>query len=177
MKHLKTSRAPISQKAFVPTAPENVDTIGGTVTGGGTFGSGASVTVNATPSAGWNFTGWQVNGVTVSTTPDYTFPLTGNITLTAVFTENTTTTGNISDDGIVKVSPNPTTGLITFDLSGCNHLPVQVEIFTVQGVRIGSHRLFDKMQLDISTYSGGIYYLRFEDESGRTRFVYRLVKL
>nr|MBP9122522.1 [FeFe] hydrogenase, group A [Ignavibacteriaceae bacterium] len=32
MKHLKTSRAPISQKAYVPSAPENVDTIGGTVT-------------------------------------------------------------------------------------------------------------------------------------------------
>lgn len=32
MKHLKTSRAPISQKTFVPKPPEDTETIGGTVT-------------------------------------------------------------------------------------------------------------------------------------------------
>lgn len=32
MKHLKTSRSPISQQAYVPKPPENLETIGGTVT-------------------------------------------------------------------------------------------------------------------------------------------------
>lgn len=60
-------------------------TAGGTASGGGTFLSGNSATVTATPNAGYVFTRWQESGVDVSTSPSYTFTVAGNRTLTARF--------------------------------------------------------------------------------------------
>jgi len=60
--------------------------IGGTVTGGGTFAQGSVATVVAMPNAGYVFTNWtDVNGVAVSTSPNYQFTMAGNKTLTANF--------------------------------------------------------------------------------------------
>lgn len=58
---------------------------GGTVTGGGQFDAGRSVTVRAAASSGYAFAGWQENGETVSTEEAYTFQVRGDRTLTAVF--------------------------------------------------------------------------------------------
>ena len=68
-------------------------TAGGTVSGGGTFNSGSSVTVTAASSAGYTFTNWTENGNAVSTIATYQFTLSGNRTLVANFskTQNTVT--------------------------------------------------------------------------------------
>lgn len=58
---------------------------GGTVSGGGTYQSGASVTVTATPSNNYQFVEWRENGTQVSTSASYTFSANTNRTLTAVF--------------------------------------------------------------------------------------------
>ena len=58
---------------------------GGTVSGGGTYQEGASVTVTASAADGYSFTAWKENGTTVSTSASYTFTANGNRTLTAVF--------------------------------------------------------------------------------------------
>jgi hypothetical protein len=57
----------------------------GTVSGGGTFGEGTSHTVTATPNSGHTFFHWTNNGRVVSTSPSYTFTLSANVTLVAVF--------------------------------------------------------------------------------------------
>ena len=54
---------------------------GGSVTGGGTFASGTQVSLTATPSSGYSFTGWS-NG---STTNPLTVTLNSNTTITANF--------------------------------------------------------------------------------------------
>ena len=54
---------------------------GGSVTGGGTFASGTQVSLNATPSSGYSFSGWS-NG---STTNPLTVTLTSNTSITANF--------------------------------------------------------------------------------------------
>jgi len=59
---------------------------GGTTTGGGSYNKGASVTATATVNAGYSFTSWTNNGVIVSTSASYTFPLNANTTLVANFT-------------------------------------------------------------------------------------------
>jgi uncharacterized repeat protein (TIGR02543 family) len=59
---------------------------GGTTTGGGTFNSGASVTVTALANTGYTFTNWTESGTAVSTTAGYTFNITGNRTLVANYT-------------------------------------------------------------------------------------------
>ena len=57
----------------------------GTVTGGGTYNSGASVTVTATPNAGYAFVNWTESGTQVSTNASYTFTASVNRTLVANF--------------------------------------------------------------------------------------------
>ena len=57
----------------------------GTVTGGGTYNSGASCTVTATPHQRYIFDSWTENGVVVSTEQSYTFTVTANRNLVANF--------------------------------------------------------------------------------------------
>lgn len=60
---------------------------GGTVSGGGSFAPGASVTVTATPASGYRFVRWVKNGTaqTVSTNNPYTFNVQEQTDLVAVF--------------------------------------------------------------------------------------------
>lgn len=60
---------------------------GGAVTGGGTFAIGSQVTVEATPAAGYVFSGWVNNGTNqiVSASATYTFTLVGQTDLVATF--------------------------------------------------------------------------------------------
>ena len=60
---------------------------GGTVTGGGRYEENASVTLTATPAANYTFVRWTEDGTEVSTDASYTFTVTANRTLVAVFEE------------------------------------------------------------------------------------------
>ncbi|MCL2682629.1 MAG: InlB B-repeat-containing protein, partial [Bacteroidales bacterium] len=60
-------------------------TAGGTVTGGGRYTYGTSVTVTATPNTGYNFVGWTENDTSVSGNASYQFTVTGNRNLVANF--------------------------------------------------------------------------------------------
>ncbi len=87
------------------TVLANPTTVGGTVTGGGTFDSGTSRTVTATANSGYTFINWTnvANALPVSTDASYTFTLNENITLTANFIQN-------SDLGDVIVEAEPIGG-------------------------------------------------------------------
>lgn len=58
---------------------------GGTVTGGGSYRAGTSVTVTATPASGYQFVEWQENETKASGDASYSFVLNKHRTLTAVF--------------------------------------------------------------------------------------------
>lgn len=58
---------------------------GGTVSGAGDYEDGASATVTAVPNAGFQFLEWTENGSQVSTDASYTFTVSSNRKLTAVF--------------------------------------------------------------------------------------------
>ena len=62
----------------------------GTASGGGTYQQGASVTVTAAPGEGYRFVKWTENEQTVSENESYTFTVTGDRTLTALFEVNAT---------------------------------------------------------------------------------------
>ena len=73
---------------FVPAYPvttSSYPTYGGTTSGGGTFNQGKSVTVTATPRAGYLFQNWTWYGNVMSTSPSYTFTVTGATPLQANF--------------------------------------------------------------------------------------------
>lgn len=69
---------------------------GGSTTGGASYASGASVTVTATPNAGYNFVNWTESGTQVSANASYTFNATANRTLVANFAVIGGTTRTIS---------------------------------------------------------------------------------
>lgn len=79
--------------AVQPESPGNVRVYvtalgnGGTVSGGGSFAPGASVTVTATPASGYRFVRWVKNGTsqTVSTDNPYKFNVQVQTDLVAVF--------------------------------------------------------------------------------------------
>ena len=58
---------------------------GGTVTGGGTFSPGETCTLTATPAEGYRFIHWTENGEVVSNDAEYSFTVTVDRTLVAVF--------------------------------------------------------------------------------------------
>lgn len=80
------SNTAVSYAVSTSSVPSN----GGTTGGGGTFASGTSVTVNATPNSGFTFVNWTETGNVVSTSASYNFTLTGNRTLVANFAASTT---------------------------------------------------------------------------------------
>lgn len=66
------------------TISASVDPSGsGTISGTGTYNSGATCTLVCTPATGYAFSEWTENGSTVSSTASYTFTVSGNRTLVA----------------------------------------------------------------------------------------------
>jgi uncharacterized repeat protein (TIGR02543 family) len=59
---------------------------GGTTSGAGAFDQGSSVTLTATPNAGYSFLNWTENGTIVSTSSSYQLTMAGNKSLVANFT-------------------------------------------------------------------------------------------
>lgn len=80
---------------------------GGSVTGSGSYASGSQVTVKAQPAGGWHFVKWTEGGAELSGNADYTFTVTGNRTLVAVFERN--------DD---PTPPQPATYTVTVQNDG-----------------------------------------------------------
>ena len=78
---------PVTYVISTSSSPAN----GGTTTGGGTYNSGASVTVTATTNTGFGFANWTQNGAVVSSAASYTFTATANRTLVANFTNRPVT--------------------------------------------------------------------------------------
>lgn len=73
------------------------DTNGGTVIGGGTYASGSTATLTATPNPGWKFKCWQ--DTTSNTNPTRTVTVTGNATYIAVFEKLTYRVRWFNEDG------------------------------------------------------------------------------
>lgn len=86
-------------------------TEGGTVSGGGAFVVGSSVTVTATPAAGYRFINWTEDGIEVSANASYTFAAAADRDLTANF-EAITYTVTVTDDGNGTASADPDSGII-----------------------------------------------------------------
>jgi len=82
---------------------------GGTTSGAGSFAENTTQTVSANPNIGYTFMNWTDGGLIVSTSPGYTFTLTGNKSLVANFLINTYTLAVNGVNGTVAKNPNQTT--------------------------------------------------------------------
>ncbi|MDB4903275.1 MAG: cell wall/surface repeat protein [Mucilaginibacter sp.] len=141
---LMSNRTLVANFKLIPSSQFGVTlssnpALGGTTTGGGAFNAGSSVTVTASPNAGYTFTNWTKGGVIASTSSSYTFPLNANIALVANFIitpalgpgvvnlgtagnftiltkSGISTTGITSIDGDIGVSPAAATAITGFGL-------------------------------------------------------------
>ncbi|MBP5781977.1 MAG: C10 family peptidase, partial [Bacteroidales bacterium] len=87
-------------------------TQGGTVTGGGTYDYGTSVTIVATANTGYTFINWTNNGTVVSTNPTYCFIVTEDASYVANFELNSYT---------ITVTANPVEGGTVTGAGTYNH--------------------------------------------------------
>ena len=85
--------------SYTITATAN-PTAGGSVSGAGTFTSGSTCTLVATPASGYAFTNWTSGSTVVSTNATYSFTVNSNRTLKANFVRTYT----------ITASANPTAG-------------------------------------------------------------------
>ena len=108
---------------------------GGFATGGGVYTFGEEITVTATPNTGYTFYSWTENGSVVSYSSSYSFVVTADRTLTAVFqpknytvtaTANPTQGGTVTGSGmypygnIATVTAAPHTGynFVSWSING-----------------------------------------------------------
>jgi hypothetical protein len=77
---------------------------GGTTAGDGTFTHGTSVTVTATPAAGYGFLDWRVGASIVSSSASYTFNAANDAALVATFALERTITSSAGSNGVVSPS-------------------------------------------------------------------------
>lgn len=100
----------ISKPVPTYTISANADPVGaGTVSGGGSYAAGTSVTLTATPNSGYRFVGWVEGGTTVSTNTSYIFNADKNRSLTALF-DRISSGGGDSDPTYSITLPNQVTG-------------------------------------------------------------------
>ena len=85
---------------------------GGTVNGGGIFDGNTKITVTATPNIGYKFVRWKENGASISTSAAYTFTVTADRTLTAVFERQSSGGSSGGDSG------STTYYTLTFETNG-----------------------------------------------------------
>ena len=91
-----TYKAHFALNSYDITATAN-PTAGGTVTGGGSYDHGSTVTLTAAPNIGYMFTGWKEGSTVVSTDATYSFTVTGDRTLVADFTQVSNGCGIVFD--------------------------------------------------------------------------------
>jgi hypothetical protein len=143
-------------------------TIGGSVSGGGSFVLGTNATVTAVPNNGYSFVNWTENGTVVSSQNPYSFTVNQNRNLVANF-------DLLSDVEEINqpftIFPNPSEGVFSmstvFDFT--------YKIVTVGGKLVAQNEGFKK-EHSIHLNSPGIYYIQIENRQGHQRFEKVLIK-
>ena len=118
--------------------------------------------VEATANEGCSFKGWSVNGEIISTENPFTFAVTEDTELVAIFSglgvdDNEMTTAS--------VYPNPTTGLFIIEGQDIT----EVEVYNAQGQLIRTQMVSgDRTEIDLSNAANGLYLVRIMSGAGVT---------
>ena len=131
--------APISINLKFTITATSSDINKGTVSGDiGTFTSGQTVHVTATPLDGYHFVNWTdgVGGSILSTNADYTFTTSENRSLIANFeTGSVTEVIKVNEVG-VGIFPNPVSNFFEITLKSLSRNYSTVEIYDLQGLLV-----------------------------------------
>lgn len=131
----------------------------GLVSGDGIYYEGNSVTLTASPKTGYAFVKWTENGTDISTDLSYSFPISSDRNLVAVYQDEATLdVVDIKSSNDIKVYPNPTKGVVNFSSS------VNVQVTNAMGQIIKSQE--NTKLIDISKQPVGVYFLNITKEDG-----------
>lgn len=138
----------------------------GYTTGGGSYTSGQSVTLQAIPNQGWVFHQWTENGISVCGTSGYSFTASGNRNITADF---------ISTVGVSKLNerkisiyPNPAREKVNIEwVIDKQQLFDEVNLFNTYSQLVYHEavgNISNKLSISLDSFTPGVYYLelRFE---------------
>lgn len=122
------------------------------LSGEGSYTYGSEATVSATMvSTDFGFDFWIVDDSIVSYNSNYSFVVTRDIKLTAVFVENTPNEVDVIDDEQIRIYPNPTSGKLTIEAEGF----VFAELYDQKGNCVAVYH--DSNNIDISRFPVGRY--------------------
>jgi len=132
----------------------SIPSLSGTTSGGGTFANGDNVTVTATENSGFSFINWSENGSPVSTQQNYSFTISSDRDLVAIFEDIVGLEEEFFNDGDhTLVYPNPTKGVIKIEKNNFQF----AEVYDIQGKIIATS--LEKI-IDLSDEQPGIYFLK-----------------
>lgn len=138
---------------------------GGTVTGAGKYGAGATCTLNAVPNEGYTFVRWRRKGTsgTISTNPEYSFRVTEDQTYTAVFEQGTANEQAGGQD--FSIAPNPAKDHVRIT---CTAGIRQISICDLQGRIIMKIDVSDVNEhtIDTENLDNGTYIIRLQTANG-----------
>ena len=142
---------------------------GGSISGQstGNFDDGTAVTLTATPASGYRFVKWVEGTTDISTDNPYTFSITADRTLVAVFEKIT----GLLDARIepLSVHPNPTTGMLWVSVPELvEGTAAEVLVYNATGqlvLRIPSQgasagSAASRISIDLNSYPSGLYIIR-----------------
>jgi len=135
----------------------------GTVTGSGTYALGQTCTLTATPNAGFQFESWS-NG---ETSNPYSFVVTADVTLQAIFTP-LEGIDPVASDATCTLFPNPASGSTTVSISGVSGA-VRISVVDINGRTVSTETLQcgDDCQktLQLEGLTQGTYFVIVTGES------------
>lgn len=142
-----------------------IPSAGGTITGGGNYNDGATVTLTATPNTGYEFVGWTENGNEVSMVNPYTFTISEDRTIVAEF-EAILGIDEINFNSIT-IYPNPTNSILNIDANENTY----IKILNVLGAVVATQNLqTGKNTVDVSTLTNGVYFIQTAN-GGAVKFI------
>lgn len=130
----------------------------GTVSGGGEYLEGATVTITAEPNSGYRFVEWN-DGVTEA---ERTFTITEDVSFIATFAPNT---GIDNVDGCsMRLFPNPASSTVTLTVNGFDG-ETMVEVVDMNGRTVSKLTTSNyQLMLDVSKLAQGAYFVRVTGE-------------
>ena len=138
--------APITYTVTVVSANPEM----GTVTGGGVYEAGATVTLTATPFDGYHFVRWN-NGITSN---PFVFAVSEDVTLSAEFAIDVAI--DDVENVAVRIYPNPTSGVLNLEAEGLQ----KVELYDAVGRMVLMSQTNNSTSINLSSLAPGIYTIR-----------------
>jgi len=136
-------------------------TIGGTISGLGTYDYNQTANLIATATEGCHFINWTENGIEVSTNPIYNFKVTENRILVANF-DFATSIVDLKKNANINIYPNPMSDRIHIKVKN-NNTMFEYEIMNTVGQIISKGNFIKDITVRTNNFAPGIYLIRLKN--------------